>query len=359
MVAACGCGSKKSCDPGVLRPAACGVCGRGTGQQACSPGREWVAHSCQVDPDDVDRDGFPNSACNPAMPVDCNDADPSVRPSATATCNGKDDDCDGLTDEDGAAGCTNFYVDHDGDGHGVAGDPRCLCAPIVPYLGRDTRDCDDTNSVIYPGAVPVPCSAVDNDCNGLADSDNDGDTHLDIVCPGGDDCNDADRDVWSGAWYDPTTRYLWENPPPSAEMTWDSAVNYCRRLSACGRRSGTWHLPTIDQLRSLIRGCPTTEAGGACPVVDGYNGPWTDGCLGCPSRGGAGTTGCYLPRDLAGGCDRQQLWWSSSEAGGQRRFNGQWVAEFDTGWIADARKDFSLTDGRPSAYHVRCVYRLR
>ncbi|GMU41992.1 MAG: hypothetical protein AMXMBFR23_28580 [Chloroflexota bacterium] len=60
---------------------------------------------------DVDQDGWCASELD-ADPVacplgggDCNDLDPSVHPGVQETCNGKDDDCDGLTDEEGGAPC--------------------------------------------------------------------------------------------------------------------------------------------------------------------------------------------------------------------------------------------------------------
>ncbi|MCZ7679070.1 MAG: putative metal-binding motif-containing protein [Sandaracinaceae bacterium] len=49
---------------------------------------------------------------------DCNDANASIRPGATESCNGADDDCDGTADE----GVRNtYYLDADSDGFGVTG----------------------------------------------------------------------------------------------------------------------------------------------------------------------------------------------------------------------------------------------
>ncbi|MDB5213696.1 MAG: putative lipoprotein [Myxococcaceae bacterium] len=47
---------------------------------------------------DADRDGYFACDADPTR-VDCDDADPNVHPGATETCNGKDDDCNGIVDD--------------------------------------------------------------------------------------------------------------------------------------------------------------------------------------------------------------------------------------------------------------------
>lgn len=82
-------------------------------------------------------------------------------------CDGLDNDCDGVTDEDGTADCTTFYTDADADGHGVA-PSKCMCVASATYPVANYDDCNDADCVVYAGASEL-CDGKDNDCNGLTD----------------------------------------------------------------------------------------------------------------------------------------------------------------------------------------------
>lgn len=102
-----------------------------------------------------------------------------------------------------------------------------------------------------------------------------------------------------------------EGAPPEGYMNWQAAMDYCDGLALCGH--GDWHLPTISELRSIIRGCPATETGGSCGVTDECveRDCWSEECQGCTTGAGP-TDGCYWETSLSDECD--SWFWSSTES---------------------------------------------
>ena len=85
--------------------------------------------------------------------------------------NGKDDDCDGETDEneEGADKCVEYYYDNDGDTYGTDSS-RCLCEALEKYTALKSGDCDDNDASVHPGASEI-CNDRDDDCDGTTDED--------------------------------------------------------------------------------------------------------------------------------------------------------------------------------------------
>ncbi len=171
---------------------------------------------------DLDRDGYGSndliSRCGETDGVvsltgDCDDTDSSIHPGADETCDGLDNDCDGLVDEEGQ---TLYYQDEDGDGFGAPGTGMESCD--ATGKSDNDQDCDDQESGTHPGAEEV-CDGVDNDCDGEVDedlrvrghADEDGDGFGNpglpmLACPGaegvvldGTDCDDHAASTHPGA----------------------------------------------------------------------------------------------------------------------------------------------------------------
>jgi len=130
---------------------------------------------------DSDGDGFGNAdsavvSCISQVPggyvannQDCNDTHPAFNPGMPELCDGLDNNCNGLADDD--IPFYTYYVDGDADGFGNADSALVICLSQIPdgYV-TNNQDCDDSNPAFNPG-MPELCDGLDNDCNGLADDD--------------------------------------------------------------------------------------------------------------------------------------------------------------------------------------------
>src|SRR5436190_16078495 len=86
---------------------------------------------------------------------DCDDKDPAVNPGADEVCDGLDNDCDELTDdEDDDVVAEDWFADTDLDHYGDPATEVFSCEQPAGYIGRPF-DCDDTNPGVNPEAPEV------------------------------------------------------------------------------------------------------------------------------------------------------------------------------------------------------------
>jgi Protein of unknown function (DUF1566) len=220
---------------------------------------------------------------------------------------------------------TDCYIFEDADGNQMDAEMAC------EFTAADTIDCfmDCYDSFDECGGDVDPMFDCLMDCfNGDPDDDVDDDVD-----------DDADDDVWE----DSTSGLMWQNPPLGEYTLWDDAIEYCESLELDGHDD--WHLPTISELRSLIRGCDGTVSGGSCGVTDGcldHQTCWNDNCGGCDFMEGPGIYGAYSPDGVS---NALYWYWSSSMAADP--VYGAWLVSFSEGFI--------INHLGSNTYDVRCV----
>ncbi len=292
---------------------------------------------------DKDQDGYgtylaaPKCLCDAKAPYttavsgDCNDNDANTYPKSAEFCDGKDTDCDGITDPKGAQGCKNFFVDLDSDGYGGNSLSQCLCNAEAPFTTSKGGDCNDGNGTIHPAAEEA-CNSVDENCNGQTDEgaaggknwwiDEDGDgygTGQPIqICNGPKapwsaskpgDCNDKQAAINPGAAEVPCNN-IDENCDGTANAP-GNAVVYSNDFE--GSTAG-WTTGVTSGALNMWN--VTTTSGGTTPANFG-NKVW-----GTPNMGNNGTEKSFLLSpsfDLQGGGTVKFNTWQSNETGNYDR----------------------------------------
>ena len=340
-----------------------GICG------ACGAGKTCIAYDCAKD---TDGDGDPDS-------TDCAPTDPTIYHGATEVCNGKDDDCDGITD----VLTKPCFTDCGGGIQTCLGGSWSNCTVQQPLSCMDYADCTMKPACVTecPAAPIETCNGVDDNCDGTTDEGSDlcqagqtcyegsccspsclngetlnecGDDHCGGscgTCIDGEPCEGGACMVPSGVWIDPNTNLVWQKESAPA-MAWADAMTYCKHPNLPGTG---WHLPNISELRTLVQGCPDLMTGGACGAIDvcpecGVTTTCVDSscttqstCTSCDWLVAPLPDYCYENHELYQGvCG---TFWSSSFPSDKPKLS--WAIDFGRGTLGAPNK----TEGYP----VRCV----
>jgi len=246
---------------------------------------------------DGDADGYTED-------VDCDDTAAEISPGAPEICDGIDNDCDELVDDEDpdVEGLGEWFLDNDGDGYGDPGAPVYACER-PDSATSDARDCDDANIDVHPEADEICATVTDDNCDGsldegatdctdwLADADGDGFGGDDAACrcTAGDgytslldgDCDDADPAIH----------------PDAIEVCNDGVDQDCDGAWAECRYGGE---AALDDWGGRLYGAATSAAAGAAVSAAGD----TDGdgiddlVIGAPGMGGGAV---YLVRPPVNG----------------------------------------------------------
>ena len=177
-------------------------------------------------------------------------------------------------------------------------------------------------------AVIVSCGDDPSTSSGQADDDDDDD---DDTTPNDDDLYFGEYNIVApDVWVDSSTGLMWQKTPDFS-FYYGEAERHCQVLNFAGYSD--WRLPTISELRSLIRGCPATETDGPCGVTDSCTSIecLNSYCDGCNLHEGP-ADGCYWPSELNGPCIG--FFWSSTFSWDpQSPWTDPWTVHFQFGYI--------------------------
>ena len=215
--------------------------------------------------------------------------------------------------------------DDSGGNSNTNGQPSETCVSDVPCV--ENEDCASlagyhcNHALTPPKCAKLYCEKNGGPCSG------------DDFCESGlcwtDGINSTDGICTSTTWVDPGSGLEWERSTADTDMDSESAKSYC------AQKGNGWRLPSIAELRSLIRNCPNTQHGGTCGVTPGcVNTACAATCGGCESD----YESYHLPPEMHFMGNPGFLLSSTEVADGEP--GGVWGVEFPTaeitsGWAGD------------------------
>ena len=268
------------------------------------------------------------------------------------------------------------YTPNDVTSYGAVGfrccSSSCGDGSCDEFAGEDCTNCQSDcactgDDICFAGACCTPacngkqcggngCGGECGTCTGLQDECIGGACICQPECDGkecGDDgcggsCGECESswlcnvdqqcfDPWAGTvWTDPESGLMWESAPSGGSGYWSNMKEHCSSLSLANHSD--WRMPNIDEIRSLIRGCPATAFNSSqCNIKEGgclASSCKDDSCAGCPIGEGP-AEGYYRPDevDLGG-----SFYWSTSL---EPDYGSVWGVQFDMGVVTPTPPDHS------------------
>jgi len=186
---------------------------------------------------------------------------------------------------------------------------------------------------------------------------NEGDEGDTIISDDGDDDNDNgddddDNDSSGNVWSDSSSGLMWQIEPTGEEMSWYTATDHCSNLTLDGYSN--WRIPTLSELRSIVRDCPNMETNGECRVNDGclsyfqcYDDEYCEGNYCEESKSAEKTSSqCHWPIEFGNSCTPDLWFWSSSIR--PEAEHVAWAIQFYSAGLYNFDREFHER-------HVRCV----
>ena len=199
--------------------------------------------------------------------------------------------------------------------------------------GQDaSADGGDTDTDTGSDTEDTDTGTTDTDVDGGDTDTTTTDTESETEDTGSDTVDTDTEPTCTEYLADSVNGIMWVNSAMTGSglVDWSDAVAYCDSLDFCGYDD--WRLPSLTELRTLVRGCANISTGGECAAGDGCTASacWSmSTCNSCTQNAGP-DDGCYWSSDIADDC-MSAWYWASDELSDDA--TQAWFVAFNAGAI--------------------------